>query len=366
MFVTGCHRILGIPEKGGLLAPVDAISEDAAPVDATSDDAADCTGMPVSGVIQDARWTIAGSPYILTGDLSVSSLTIDPGVSVMAAGNFVFEIAGTLSAVGTTSAPIIFTSGPCNTEGWQGLYFNSSQQSELAFATIEKSRAGGIRIQDTSPTIRNCIIRNNTAGQGGGIYIAGPMSAPTVNNCRIDGNIATDFFDAGGGVFVREGSLEVRNSIIVNNRSVYANALGGGLLGCGGQSVLVNTVLAGNGGADFGDGSGGIAVAMAGVRGCVSNVSISIKNSIIFNNVPFQVTGTPVTITYTDVQGGFAGEGNISANPIFLDADYRLSSESACVDAGDPVATDDDTCSPTSGTVRNDMGAYGGPLGCNW
>jgi hypothetical protein len=147
---------------------------------------------------------------------------------------------------------------------------------------------------------------------------------------------------------------------------VYANARGGGFFGCGGQSILVNTLLKGNGSAVHGNGSGGIAVATGGLSDCATSASVGVKNSIIFDNVPFQVTGNVVTVTYTDVQGGFAGEGNISANPLFIDADYRLSSESTCVDAGDPVATDDDACSPPSGTVHNDMGAYGGPLGCAW
>jgi hypothetical protein len=82
--------------------------------------------------------------------------------------------------------------------------------------------------------------------------------------------------------------------------------------------------------------------------------------------LPFQVAGNLATISFTDVQEGFTGQGNANANPLFIDSDYRLSPESVCVDAGDPAATDNDACSPPSGTVRNDMGAYGGPLGCAW
>ena len=43
---------------------------------------------------------------------------------------------------------------------------------------------------------------------------------------------------------------------------------------------------------------------------------------------------------YSDIQGGFAGEGNIDADPLFLDAangDYRLDICSPAIDAGDPV-----------------------------
>lgn len=393
MLVTGCHRILGIPNKGlpgpdnpsnnpSNSTPDDAPNDapnDAAilipmdsPADTSMDALTNCTdsmppsGVHVSGAISDAHWTAAESPYILTGDLSILSLTIDPGVTILAAGNFVFEVAGTLSAVGSRGAPITFTSAPCNMQGWQGLYFNSSQPSDLAFATIEKSQNGGIRVQDASPTIQNCIIHDNTANQGGGIYIDGTMSAPSIANCRIEHNTATNGHEAGGGVFVRDGSPEFRNAIIVNNGSVYANAHGGGFYGCGGQSVLINVIIKDNGTSVFGNGSGGVAVDTLGTSGCPFNASVSIKNSIIFNNVPFQMMGSVATITYSDIQGGFPGDGNISANPLFIDADYRLSSGSTCIDAGDPVTTDDDACSPVSGTIRNDMGAYGGPLGCAW
>ena len=42
-------------------------------------------------------------------------------------------------------------------------------------------------------------------------------------------------------------------------------------------------------------------------------------------------------MTYTDVQGGLAGLGNINSDPDFEDAaggDYRLTSNSPCIDRG--------------------------------
>lgn len=43
-------------------------------------------------------------------------------------------------------------------------------------------------------------------------------------------------------------------------------------------------------------------------------------------------------IIHSDVQGGYVGLGNIDADPCFVDAgggDFRLSSDSPCIDAGD-------------------------------
>ncbi len=67
-----------------------------------------------------------------------------------------------------------------------------------------------------------------------------------------------------------------------------------------------------------------------------------------------------VTLAYSDlVASTLGGEGNMSADPQFIDAeadpaDLRLWRTSPCIDAGDPSATDPD------GT-RADMGAWSGP-----
>jgi len=46
-------------------------------------------------------------------------------------------------------------------------------------------------------------------------------------------------------------------------------------------------------------------------------------------------------VTYSNVQGGYDGEGNIDADPLFVAPgidDYRLSSGSPCIDAADNTA----------------------------
>ena len=65
---------------------------------------------------------------------------------------------------------------------------------------------------------------------------------------------------------------------------------------------------------------------------------------------------SPATVTYSIVQGGFTGTGNLNSDPLFVNAgsgDFHLRAASPAVNAGDPSIYDVD------GT-RSDMGAYGG------
>ncbi len=75
---------------------------------------------------------------------------------------------------------------------------------------------------------------------------------------------------------------------------------------------------------------------------------------------------TDISITYSDVQGGWDGIGNLDADPLFVDAavdDYHLLPDSPCLDAGDPAyvpvpnETDLDGQPRVIGD-RIDMGAY--------
>jgi hypothetical protein len=101
--------------------------------------------------------------------------------------------------------------------------------------------------------------------------------------------------------------------------------------------------------------------------------TVTILNSIIYfnNSNGTQVTGT-ATITYSDVQGGYTGEGNINVNPLLDPVTAKISKYSFCVDAGNPdpayndIVFDPPLAWGSYGTVRNDMGAHGGPGAALW
>ena len=197
---------------------------------------------------------------------------------------------------------------------------------------------------DSSPTIINCVITGNTAGFNGGAVLTTDQSTPTFINCTITGNTAAW---NGGGVYLngfRGPGPTFINCTIADNT---AGREGGGIFADGFES------------------------------------DATITNSIIWANSGEQITGPggDVVVRFSDVQGGFVGQGNINADPRFTDpaaGDYRISTGSPVIDAGDNTAvptgvtTDldgnprfvDDPNTPNTGVPGHgfaeivDMGAY--------
>lgn len=250
---------------------------------------------------------------------------------------------------------------------------------------------GGICCDETSPTILGNVITGNavypvsgSSGHGGGIY--SNEGAPLiVGNLIMENSVAEGTaLGVGGGIYHVLGEVEIRNNVICCNDASQGH--GGGVY-CYGPDTglpcyLENNTIANNAAA----GGGGLNCAM----------TIILRNTILWDN---QADGGPeirihswttpetlVSIHYCDIEGGqdsifiFGpgdpvdwGEGNIDLLPYFETgplSDYHLTEGvSPCIDAGDPspaYSDPEDTDNPgyalwpALGTVRNDMGAYGG------
>jgi hypothetical protein len=200
---------------------------------------------------------------------------------------------------------------------------------------VASTGGGGIRSGDGNPIIRNNSITNNQGKYGGGIvfnYCKG-----TVTNNVIAYNSGGQSYGGGGLWMTATDTNTVVN--VINN-------------------VIFNNHVTGTG-------------TYGGKGGAISNLAgkINLRNNIIWGNT--QTSGGPLAVfagskiraAYCDVQVVYPGAGNINVNPQFADTvRFLLKASSACVDSGDTNILYNDIASfPAMGTVRNDMGAYGGP-----
>ncbi len=232
---------------------------------------------------------------------------------------------------------------------------------------------GGIRCYESSPSIMNSAITENTVhGDGGGIY-CGCSSSPAITKCNISENEA---YNNGGGIYCGYGNIssspspDILGSIIRNN---IARVNGGGIYAYYCYSRIINCIIAENkafqGGGIFGFYSNSLKIINCTIAGNNANAYGGgikadaydvLTNSIFWKNTPDSIYGDPTT-TYSDIEGGYAGEGNIQSNPEFVsETDYRLSASSPCIDTGTSNGTPNTDINGNPRPQGNgyDMGAY--------
>jgi len=279
-------------------------------------------------------------------------------------------------------------------ENHRGFYFLNGEiaNSILDGFTITKGYVvvickggAGVYLDNSSPTIRNCIIKGNVAEldpyslcfcYGGGIYV-GKGSRPTITTCMINGNSVGKYGLGGGICCYYDSSTTIRNCIISNNTATtpYDTAGMGGGIYCDYYTTLtmVNCTIAENT-ASF-DG-GGIFFEPPQDRR-----DIKIINSIIWDNSPNQIAtygSSKAWVIFCDVQGGCLWyPTNMDENPLFgnpANEDYHLKSRVGRWNPNQNEWVTDANTSPCidSGTFtywteelwphgkRTNMGAYGG------
>jgi YD repeat-containing protein len=122
-------------------------------------------------------------------------------------------------------------------------------RSILSGFTIRNGRSGeggGIRIEDSSPTIKNSIIKKNRACSGSGISIA--FGSPLIRGNRIRSNGQADCSGSvgGGGIAIRgAGAARILDNIIADN--LMGSADGGGIsLFAAGAPMIKRNIIRGN------------------------------------------------------------------------------------------------------------------------
>ncbi len=224
------------------------------------------------------------------------------------------------------------------------LFLTMQDTSYISQTIIDGSQNGSVVTfesgEDSTAVLIGLIIQNGF-GFGGGIFCS--QSNPSLENITIRNNTG-GFNTSGSGIYCIYSSPSLKNVIINNNSTVN---IGGGISLClNSNPRLENTTICNNSAGAYG---GGIC--------CISDSNPSLINCIHWNNIPQEIycgIGT-ITAIYSDIQGGWEGEGNINVDPLFVDpenGDYHLTECSPCIDAGNPNSPFD-----PDGTIA-DMGAF--------
>jgi hypothetical protein len=188
---------------------------------------------------------------------------------------------------------------------------------------------GGVYNEGEAPTLLDCVFARNFAdgseeGWGGGVF-NGYFTSPTLCNCTFAGNRA----HRGAAIF----------------DLIYSAA------------TIVNATVSGNTSRD-----GGALYDFDGTE-------TRLENSIVWGNVPEELSGVEIRAEYSCIRRGYAGPGNIDADPLFRRApsagpddtwgtdddacgDLQLLPGSPCIDAGDNFALPPGIDSDVAGNPR--------------
>ncbi len=224
--------------------------------------------------------------------------------------------------------------------GHPAILFNSreSANTRVQGLTLTHGTSGLTCYGTASPKISKCSIVANSSY---GVYIQGGSDAAVcLDQCRILGNGG----NGGAAIVCRYSKLILTHSIVAKNGASWSTAV---YLeyGDAGLSQIINCTVTGH-----------------TYRG-IYNVSLGdntpdIRHCILWDN------GDDLkacSATYSCIQNGDAGLGNISVDPRFVNmdaADYHLAADSLCIDAGAPWGDYGHEPSPNGNRVN--MGGYGG------
>ena len=284
----------------------------------------------------------------------------------------------------------------CYKGGGMHNYCSNPALINCTFSYNHASGGGGMCNQESSPILTNCIFSENSVTHSGGGTLNELNSSPVLLKCTFSGNSA----HWGGGIDNVRGSPKFLSCTFTGNRGGYGGgmrnwytnpaltnctfkgnsaAYGGGMLNerkC--LLTLTNCIFMGNsarnsGGGIFNDYKNtvmltnctfstnsspkGNALACDRIRGYIAYWNkLSINNCILWDgqNGIWKDEEALISVMYSNVEGGWSGEGNIDADPCFVDpgfwegelwtdGDYHLLEVSPCIDSGDNTSVPADT-----------------------
>ncbi len=291
-------------------------------------------------------------------------------------------------------------------------YHNLACMAELRLAdgtVLDMHGRGGAICVDSWMVLDDCTFQSNSATSGGAICIKA-RNGLEMTNCTFNNNLA---IRVGGAI--RNESADHQKLTACEFRENSAGMNGGAIFSWGGRFTLSQCLLSGNsanhkGGAIYAHttdlvlenctsvGNRTLEGAALALEALQIGPSRAHAMHCILQDSESQIAvddAVDLTLTYTNILGGWAGQGNIDVDPCFVDpgywdvngtpddpnddffvaGDYHLLSEagrwdpnvgawvrdavtSPCIDAGDPNSEVGDEVWPHGGRIN--MGAYGG------
>lgn len=310
-------------------------------------------------------WTPEYGVYNVVGNVIVpdnASLTILPGTQINFNENTGLYVHGSLIADGTAASRISFGSD----SSWDGILIENNE-GELVFNNCDFNYATktAMKIKNTSISFNSCKFEYNSAGATPGAMSIEGIGLVNINQSYFTNNEASN---NAGAISINQGEVKINNSIIANNTGQNAGAI---TLNNSANLTLRNTTIANN-----------ESLSPSGAQ--IMNIGslTNVMNSIFFGTNDILNLAGMNTITYSRMINNASGEGCITTDPMFVNpsnglgsleetqaSDWMLQENSPCIDAGNPDAQYNDKEDPASpgnalypslGTVRNDMGAFGG------
>ncbi len=262
-----------------------------------------------------------------------------------------------------------------------GIYATNSSVVTINGGDIYKNRSaehgGGLYLENSTCNITDILMgMNQSVLNGGAIYMTDCQSSVfdgiTIEHC---------FADTGGAMFITGNTaLRTVNSVLRRNSAEFDasaafsdNDTSTEFVGCliyGNGNLVPATMLMG----DNCNAKITNCTIVNNEQSAVSTLSsgVEITNSIIWQNSAPNISGNPV-VSYSCIQDGFIGTGNIDAVPGFVNITaslYSLTNDSPCIDTGCPDTTglslplydlngnDRITDGDVDPSVVIDMGAY--------
>ncbi len=247
-------------------------------------------------------------------------------------------------------------------DGSDGLFYIRNSNVTFNKATLtggaESSGGGAIGAEDSTITLNNSTVQNNSADDGAGILAI--FSSITLNHSTVQNNSANN---SGGGILVGSGSFVALNdSSVLNNFA--SNGNGGGISISGASVQIANSTISGNTSGASGGGIGITSTASAAsitnstITGnsaasggglSAANQNVTLQNNLIVGNESSEAGSaeflvTSQTLPSSNVRNNLIGSSysiasTISDTNIILNADTLSSIIGPLADNGGPTLT---------------------------